>query len=40
MRLRIEGWDMIKVLMFYHSGGNVVTELLDLFADIAEESIA
>ena len=40
MRLQIEGWDMIKVLMLDHAGGNVVTELFNLFANIAEGSIA
>ena len=30
---------MIKVLMLYHSGGDVVAELFNLFADVAEKSI-
>ena len=38
--MRVEGWDVVKVLMLYHSGGDVVAELFNLFADVAEKIIA
>ena len=40
VRLRIEGWDVIQVLVFYHSLGNVAAELFNLFENKTKGDIA
>ena len=40
MRLWIKGWDVINVLVFHHSLGNVAAESFNLFANITKGDIA
>ena len=39
VRLWIKGWDVIKLLILYHSGRDTVADLLNLFAKAAKECI-